>query len=192
MLTAKQSLFVKEYLKDRNATQAAIRAGFTGAHVEKYAWELMQNKEIAFLIEKELGELKARAKKKAQVSEERWLKEVARIAFFDPADVAEWSSRTVELKDSSDVPAGARRLISEISSTSTQFGKNVKVKFHSKIQALGMIQDYLGLSKKKLELSPGENQSATERELSDDERRKKLKEVLTALDILNDEDKSGA
>lgn len=40
-LTPRQALFVEEYLRDRNGTQAAIRAGFSAKSASKTAWELL-------------------------------------------------------------------------------------------------------------------------------------------------------
>ena len=41
-LTAKQEMFVSEYLKDLNATQAAIRAGYSKKTAEVQAYQLLQ------------------------------------------------------------------------------------------------------------------------------------------------------
>lgn len=41
-LTAKQALFVQEYLVDLNASKAAVRAGYSERNAAKYASDLMQ------------------------------------------------------------------------------------------------------------------------------------------------------
>ena len=50
-MTPKQQMFVKEYLKDLNGTQAAIRAGYaeSGAHTEGH--RLLMNAEVAEAIQ---------------------------------------------------------------------------------------------------------------------------------------------
>ena len=55
-LTAKQQRFVAEYLVDLNATQAAIRAGYSvkGAHVR--GAELLRNRKAAAAIQKAMTE----------------------------------------------------------------------------------------------------------------------------------------
>jgi len=45
-LTAKQQRFVAEYLVDLNATQSAIRAGYSQKGAKDQAWQNMQNPEI--------------------------------------------------------------------------------------------------------------------------------------------------
>ena len=51
-LTAKQELFVQEYLKDLNATQAAIRAGYSEKTAAETGYENLRKPQIAAEIEK--------------------------------------------------------------------------------------------------------------------------------------------
>lgn len=53
-LTPKQSLFVKEYLVDLNATQAAIRAGYSEKTAYSQGERLLRNVEVAAAIKIEL------------------------------------------------------------------------------------------------------------------------------------------
>lgn len=46
-LTAQQRLFVAEYLKDNNATQAAIRAGYSKKTAEQIGYQLLQKTSVA-------------------------------------------------------------------------------------------------------------------------------------------------
>ena len=49
-LTAQQRLFVAEYLKDNNATQAAIRAGYSKKTAEQIGYQLLQKPSVAQAI----------------------------------------------------------------------------------------------------------------------------------------------
>lgn len=49
-LTPKQQRFVQEYLVDLNATQAAIRAGYSPATAENIGWENVRKPEVASAI----------------------------------------------------------------------------------------------------------------------------------------------
>ncbi|HHA1672145.1 TPA: terminase small subunit [Enterobacter roggenkampii] len=49
-LTAQQRLFVAEYLKDNNATQAAIRAGYSKKSAEQIGYQLLQKTSVAQAI----------------------------------------------------------------------------------------------------------------------------------------------
>ncbi|HCF4311772.1 TPA: terminase small subunit, partial [Pseudomonas aeruginosa] len=46
-LTKKQRLFVDEYLLDLNATQAAIRAGYSTRRATEIGYQLLQRSEVA-------------------------------------------------------------------------------------------------------------------------------------------------
>ena len=52
MLTPKQAAFAREYLVDRNATQAAIRAGYGFNSADVAGWRLLRNVKVATEIAK--------------------------------------------------------------------------------------------------------------------------------------------
>ena len=55
-LTAKQQAFVDEYLVDFNATQAAIRAGYSVKDADKIGTVLLRNTRIKAVIDKVMAE----------------------------------------------------------------------------------------------------------------------------------------
>lgn len=79
-LSFQQRVFVAEYLKDRNGTQAAIRAGYSANSAYSQAERLLRNVEIKAQIEAFV----VKAEEKAGLTVERTLREVARVAYFDP------------------------------------------------------------------------------------------------------------
>jgi phage terminase small subunit len=56
ILTPKQRLFVVEYLKDLNATQAAVRAGYSEKTARSQGQRLLTNVDIAAAIKKAIDE----------------------------------------------------------------------------------------------------------------------------------------
>lgn len=78
-LTPKQALFVAEYRKDLNATQAAIRAGYSPASAGRNADALMKKHEIAKVLAQQTQTTLAKVK----VSAERAIEEAAALAFSD-------------------------------------------------------------------------------------------------------------
>ena len=50
-LTRKQKAFCREYLMDRNATQAAIRAGYSFQTAMEQGYQLLQKTSVLNLIE---------------------------------------------------------------------------------------------------------------------------------------------
>jgi phage terminase small subunit len=79
LLTAKQERFVQEYLIDLNATQAAIRAGYSAATAEPAASRLLRNVKVSEAIAAAQAERSERTKVKA----DDVLRELARIGFSD-------------------------------------------------------------------------------------------------------------
>jgi phage terminase small subunit len=79
-LNPQQRLFVHEYLLDRNATQAAIRAGYSERSAGSQAHDLLKKPEIAGLVEKGLRRLE----EKYELKLERVVLELHRILYADP------------------------------------------------------------------------------------------------------------
>lgn len=78
-LTPKQQRFVTEYLIDLNATQAAIRAGYS----EKTAYSIGHENLSKPEIQAALASAQKEAFESAKVTPERVLKEYSRLAFLD-------------------------------------------------------------------------------------------------------------
>lgn len=78
-LTPKQGRFVAEYLIDLNATQAAIRAGYSAKTASSQGERLLRNVEVSKALQ---AAQKAR-EQRTHITQDRVLQELARIAFFD-------------------------------------------------------------------------------------------------------------
>lgn len=78
-MTDKQTRFVAEYLIDLNATQAAIRAGYSPKTADREGHRLLRNAEIAQAVQKG----KARQLETAELTAARVLEEYRRLAFVD-------------------------------------------------------------------------------------------------------------
>lgn len=63
-LTPKQAQFVSEYLKDHNAKQAAIRAGYSARTAEQQGCRLLRNAQVV----KAVGKSQQRVAKKAEIT----------------------------------------------------------------------------------------------------------------------------
>jgi phage terminase small subunit len=81
-LTAKQALFVKEYLVDLNATRAAIAAGYSKRTAEAAGSRLLRHVKVGAEIEKQIAERKQRL----NISADAVLQELAKIAFANMMD----------------------------------------------------------------------------------------------------------
>lgn len=78
-LTHKQALFVQEYLIDLNATQAAIRAGYSESTAYSIGNENLKKPEIREAIQKAM-DLRA---KRTEITADRVLVELAKLGFSD-------------------------------------------------------------------------------------------------------------
>ena len=76
-LTPKQRRFIDEYLIDLNATQAAIRAGYS----EKTAYSIGLQNLKKLEIQAEIQKRRNRLQSKLEITQERVLQELAAIAF---------------------------------------------------------------------------------------------------------------
>ncbi|WP_442108196.1 terminase small subunit [Pseudomonas sp. NUPR-001] len=84
-MTVKRHRFVAEYLKDLNATQAAIRAGYATKGAKDQAYALMQIPEVAQAIEKAMSERNKRLK----VDADYVLQRLVEIDQLDLLDILE-------------------------------------------------------------------------------------------------------
>ena len=79
-LAPMQSVFVQEYLVDLNATQAAIRAGYSAKTAEQQGYQLLQKPSVQAAI----AERQKEREQRTAVTADRVLLEAARLALFDP------------------------------------------------------------------------------------------------------------
>ncbi len=159
-MTPKQQRFIEEYLIDFNATQAAIRAGYSKKTAGKIGHENLQKHEIKSQIESE----KKRLAKQAEIEAINVIKELNRIGFSDIRNVMGWYSKKVivnqvnhnhtvlELKDAKDIPDSIASCIKEIGHTAN----GIKIVLYDKQKALELLGRYLGMWVDKTEHSgPG-------------------------------------
>ncbi|RUM19321.1 terminase small subunit [Rhizobium vallis] len=148
-LTARQRLFVAEYLKDLNATRAALRAGYS-ENSNANRNRLMANEAVRAEIDRVLGQRLERL----EITAERVLSAIAEIAFGDVRDVfdeegalkapSEWDDRTA---------ASVAGL--EINTSAKAKGEVVhvaKIKRADRLRALDMLARHHSLYNDRLEI----------------------------------------
>lgn len=100
-LTPKQKLFINEYLIDFNATQAAIRAGYSEKTAEVIGFENLRKPKITEEIEKRIKD----REKRTEITQDRVLNEIAKLAFFDPRKLFHSDGRPKEITELDDETA---------------------------------------------------------------------------------------
>lgn len=149
-LTARQRLFISEYLIDRNGTQAALRAGFAVKGASVQATRLLANVRVAA----EIAKRTEKYEEKTGITAERVLAEIAKVAFSDTRRLYnddgalkqphEWDDETagfvagVEVTEEFEGRGDERELI----------GYTRKVKQWDKLAGLDKLAKHLGLFEK--------------------------------------------
>lgn len=139
-LSPMRKLFVQEYLVDLNATQAAIRAGYSPRTAYAQGNRLLKDPEVRAEIDKAM-ELRAL---RTGITADRVLEEIGKIAFCKLGDYVKFGKAGVEIKESEDVDTA---VLAEVSETITVAGGSKKIKLHDKMKALELAGRHLGMFK---------------------------------------------
>lgn len=152
-LTAKQQRFVEEYLVDLNATQAAIRAGYSAATAHAIGHENLSKPEIATAI----TEAKAKRSTDTGIDAAWLLKRLADEALADVGDLYEADGR---IKPVHEWPLIWRQgLVAglEVETIGEGAGRLTKVKLSDRIKRIELIGKHIDVQafKDKIEHSGG-------------------------------------
>lgn len=151
----RRARFVAEYLKDFNAQQAAIRAGYAKGSAHVTASRLLRDPVIAAQI----GAAHAKANALAEITVERTRQEIARIAF---GDIRQLFDDAHNLRPITELSEAEAALIAGIDSFEEYDGRGEervatgmvrRVKLRDKLVALEKCMSILGMHKSA---SPGE------------------------------------
>ena len=162
-LTAKQRIFVAEYLKDLNATQAAIRAGYSEKTAHAQGPRMLDNVGVREAI---AAATSARAEK-LEITAERVLAEIANMAFWDPGELTaddeageddrpEWviDGRVIHgLRNFADIKRLPEKIRRAIVGWGYDRNQNFTVKLADKSKALDQLARHLSLYNDKLEVN---------------------------------------
>lgn len=165
-MTDKQECFCEEYLVDLNATQAAIRAGYS----EKTAQEQGSQNLSKLIIQERIEELKRKRSERTEVTVDRVVKELAILAFADIADLLEVDKDgRVRAKSLDEIPADKRRAlkgVKEQRSSRKEKGEKAEIIFEKtqydtwdKVRALELLGRHLDMFT-DLKLEVGEDLKA--------------------------------
>lgn len=148
-LTLKQQRFVEEYLIDLNATQAAIRAGYSQKTAASQGERLLRNVEVQSAITAAVKNRSSRT----EVTQDMVIAELVKIAFGDQRRVMTWGPSGVKLRDSTELTSDEAAIVSEVSESVTAAGGSLKLKTHDKVGALKLLGEHLGMFKQHIELT---------------------------------------
>ena len=138
-LGTRQQKFVEHYLITGVASQAAIRAGYSPASAWSAGSRLKRDPRVANAIR--VG--RANEARRAQISHERVLSELARVAFSDIGAVLDWENdENIKLRPRLEISPDDRAAIAELAPR--RYGKGPRLKLHNKTHALEILVRLLG------------------------------------------------
>lgn len=138
MLTFRQELFAKEYLVDLNATQAAIRAGYSEKTAGSQGERLLKNVEISAVIQSNMDKRAA----KIEITSEKVLQEIAKLAFSNLQDFYDESG---QLKDIHSLPRDVAACLLSNKINLTEACAVQEIKLHDKKGSLELLGRHLRL-----------------------------------------------
>lgn len=177
-LTAKQQRFVEEYLIDLNATQAAIRAGYSVKTAEQVGYQLLQKTSVSDYIQKRIKD----REKRTEITQDMVLQELAKLGFFDIRKLFGESGKPKDITSLDDVVAASVvgmdiMDLFEGNGEDREFvGYVKKYKMADKIRALELIGRHLGMWKDKVELSGGIKHENPFEDLTTEELKKLIRD----------------
>lgn len=168
-LNDKQKRFCNEYLIDLNATQAAIRAGYSAKYANKNAHKILDKPEIKEYLDKKMKDREQRT----EITQDKVVNELAAIAFSNASDFFKIIDKTVtvggsivlddegnprtykdvEFVNTDKLSEANKKVISSIK----QGSNGLEIKLNDKLKALELLGKHLGMFKDKLELSGNVN-----------------------------------
>lgn len=154
-MTQKQKRFVEEYLIDLNATQAAIRAGYSPSSAADIGSENLRKPDIRSSIDKKMAE----RSKRTGVNADRVLMELAKIGFVNATNVIDIKNGT--LKEGVTLEDTAAIQSVKVKTIPTKNGEGIEreIKLADKIKALELIGKHLGMFIEKMDMNVEVEQS---------------------------------
>lgn len=160
-LTPRQQKFCEYYAACGNAYESAKLAGYNGSH----GASIMRSPVVKARIE----ELQAPIREQFQITRERVLEEIARLAFSDMGDYAEWGPNGIQLKDHQSMTPAQRAAVQELNQSVTKDGGSIRFKLHDKMTALEKLGKYLNLFTDRVSIESGNPLLAAVAVMSDDQ-----------------------
>lgn len=143
-MNPRHRLFAEKFVIKPNIADAYLAAGFTAKNrkiASSNGSKLLAREDVQVYIQ----ELQDRRSQRLEITADRVLQEVARVAFATIGDVTEWENNQMKVKDSRDINEDVMAAIAEVSETRAKGSVTLAVKMHAKTKALGQLMKYLGI-----------------------------------------------
>jgi phage terminase small subunit len=144
-LSLKEEAFCRSYIETANASEAYRRS----YNAEKMKPATINTKASLLLakdkIRARIDELRAGHRKRHEVTVDRIVAELAKIAFANAHDFFEWGPDGVTVRPSDELTEDQRAVVCEVSQTKTLEGGTIRVKLSDKQAALEKLGKHLGM-----------------------------------------------
>lgn len=149
-LTDKQRRFCDEYLLDLNQMAAYVRAGYSPLRADSNAARLMDNECIRAYIDQQL----ALQSRRTGVTAARVVRELARIAFANPAKVV-MEDGSINPDASEDDLSAVQSVKIKVTHSKTGVTTEKEVRFHDKNKSLELLMRHGGMliDKKQVDIT---------------------------------------
>ena len=146
-LTHKQWVFAQEFIIDYNGKQAAIRSGYALKSAEVSASRLISSAKVQLAIA-QAQHFKAKV---AEITVERVLEEMRRLAFAQTTDMVTLKGGWVHIADTDSLSVEQKAAISQIKQAKDG---SVEVKFYDKQKALDSLAKAIGMFNEPVNQDP--------------------------------------
>lgn len=147
-LTQKQQRFVDEYLIDLNATQAAVRAGYSVKTADVQGSRLLGTVKV----QQAVSEAMAERSKRTGINQDRVVMELAKLALVKMTDIVDSQGR-IKNSASEDDLACIESVKYKKSESDTGSSVEREVKIASKLKALELLGKHLGMWNDRLDVN---------------------------------------
>lgn len=148
-LEEKQKRFVQEYLIDLNATQAAIRAGYSPKSANQQGSRLCANAKIKDEIAKEM----AKRSKRTGISQDRVIEELAKMAFCNIADLTDNNGKIKDDAKREDLACIESIKVKRSKTDNGAVSEEREIKLSSKVKCLELLGKHLGMWSDKIDMN---------------------------------------
>lgn len=191
-LTVKQRLFIQEYLIDKNASRAARAAGYSKLQSDHIGFQLLKKPLVKVEIQRGLAEQQEKLRKKArryEVTKEKMIVELSKIAYSDIRDYAEVTAHGIKIKKSAGWKSKPSRAVKKLNESVSQHGGSQGIELHDKIGAIAQIARMCGWITDKVEHSgpDGGPIASTVVEFTPEERKAELDRLRKLREAVGDE-----
>ena len=147
-LAQKQQRFVDEYLIDLNATQAAVRAGYSVKTADVQGSRLLGTVKV----QQAVSEAMAERSKRTGINQDRVVMELAKLALVKMTDIVDSQGR-IKNSASEDDLACIESVKYKKSESDTGSSVEREVKIASKLKALELLGKHLGMWNDRLDVN---------------------------------------